>query len=158
MAEQNLTQILLAQWRRIRALSYDYLDGLDSHHLELRLPFPESQSLLYQFWCMTGAHESYLRKLEHGEWKGFSSSLDQLPEVTPQTIKAQMKQADDKMERLLVESGAERMIANGETTYEVVLQMIKHEIHHHGQMINLMFCHHLPIPESWKDEWALSYD
>jgi hypothetical protein len=41
--------------------------------------------------------------------------------------------------------------------YEIVLQMIKHEMHHHGQLINFMFCFHLPIPDSWQEEWALAY-
>lgn len=59
----NLSQILLHQWQGIRGLTYDYLAQLSSEQLALRLPFEKSQTLGYQFWCMTGAHESYLAKL-----------------------------------------------------------------------------------------------
>lgn len=26
------------------------------------------------------------------------------------------------------------------------------------ELINFLFCHRLPIPPSWADEWALRYD
>ena len=64
-------------------LTYDYLAMLSPEQLDLTLPFPESKSLGYQFWCMTGAQESYLNILKYGEWRGFSSSLDQLETITP---------------------------------------------------------------------------
>jgi len=154
----TLSTILLAQWQEIRQLTYDYLDILQPAQLKLTLPFPESQALGYQFWCMVGAHESYLKKLEHGEWQGFASSLDTFDEVTPAVIKGQMQTADEKMKHVLTTMDAETRLNNGQPAYEVVFQMIKHEMHHHGQLINFMFCHHLPIPESWQDEWALSHD
>jgi hypothetical protein len=154
----SLSDILATEWQKIRRLTYDYLDMLDTPQLELTLPFPESKSLGYQFWCMVGAHESYLKKLEHGEWKGFSSSLDQVAQVTPAIIKQQMMQADAIMQGLLARINLEQRLKNGQPGYEVVMQMIKHEMHHHGQLINFLFCHHLPIPPSWHDEWALAYD
>jgi hypothetical protein len=156
MAE--LSTILLNEWRNIRRLTYDYLDLLDAAQLELTLPFPESKSLGYQFWCMVGAHESYLKKLEHGAWQGFASSLDQFAQVTPDVIKQQMRQADETMHALLQRIDLAQPLKSGQPGYGVVMQMIKHEMHHHGQLINFMFCHHLPIPASWHDEWALAYD
>ena len=154
----SLHEILLAQWGDIRQLTYAYLDMLEPSQLDLALPFSESKTIGYQFWCMTGAHESYLRKLEYGAWQGFASSLDQFEKVTPEVITQQMKQADQKMERLLNSLDVKTTLNNGQPAYEVVFQMIKHEMHHHGQLINFMFCHHLPIPEAWQEEWALSYD
>jgi hypothetical protein len=154
----SLNQILRRQWQEIRHLTYDYLDILDPAHLSLTLPFPASQTLGYQFWCMIGAQESYLRKLEHGRWQGFSSSLDGFETVTPALIKQQMSRADTEMERLLDQMNLEQVLPNGQAGYVIVFQIIKHEMHHHGQLINFMFCHHLPIPASWQDEWALSYD
>ncbi|MFN8492399.1 MAG: hypothetical protein U0350_32660 [Caldilineaceae bacterium] len=154
----SLSTILMAQWREIRKLTYDYLDMLSPAQLALRLPFAESQPIEYQFWCMVGAHESYLRKLEHGAWQGFASSLDQFEQVTPTLIKQQMQQADAKMERLLGQMDLSAPQQNGEAAHAVVFRMIKHEMHHHGQLINLLFCHHLPIPLSWQQVWALSYE
>jgi hypothetical protein len=153
-----MNEILMSEWQTIRRLTYDYLDLLSAAQLELTLPFPESKSLGYQFWCMVGAHESYLRKLEQGEWKGFAASLDQFDLVTPAVIKQQMAQVDAAMQALLQRIDLEQLLKNGQPGHAVVFQMIKHEMHHHGQLINFLFCHHLPIPASWREEWALAYD
>ena len=154
----TLSKLLLAEWGQIRQLTYDYLDQLESWHLELTLPFPEAKPLGYQFWCMVGAHESYLRKLEQGSWQGFSSSLDQLEQVTPPVIQQQMMAADAAMQTLLGRIDLEQPLDNGQLGASVVLQLIRHELHHHGQLINYLFCHHLPVPGSWRKEWALGYD
>lgn len=158
MKEESLSQILLAEWQAIRALTYDFLAQLSPEQLELRLPFARSQSLGYQFWCMLGAHESYLRKLETGAWQGFACSLDGLAELTPAVIAAQMQAADNRTAHLLASIDIHEALANGQPGHQVVMQMIKHEMHHHGQLINFLYCHELPIPASWQDEWALSYD
>ena len=154
----NVNDMLLAQWQGLRRLTYDYLDLLDVSHLGQKLPFAESQPLGYQFWCMLGAQESYLRKLEYGAWQGFSSSLDQFDAVTPAIIAQQMVLADERLARLLAQHDLDQPLLNGQPAYEVVFQMIKHESHHHGQLINFMFFLHLPIPASWHDEWALRYE
>jgi hypothetical protein len=154
----SLADIFLTQWLGIRAMTYDYLDMLESAHLALTLPFPESRSLGYQFWCMTGAHESYLKELEYGEWQGFSCSLDKLKPVTPAIIKKQMQLADARMADLLKTVDLVMQLKNGKHAYEVVQRMIEHEMHHQGQLINFLFCHHLPIPPSWHAKWALAYD
>lgn len=152
----SLSTILLTEWQQIRSLTYDCLAILEQKHLDLRLPFAESQSLYYQFRCMVGAHESYLRKLESGTWQGFSVSLDTIDPITPEIISAQMHKSDRLMETLLSKIDLNDRLPNGQPSYEVVLQMIKHEMHHHGQLINFIYCHGLPIPPSWQDEWALS--
>jgi len=158
MSTLSLSQILFQQWQEIRGLTYDYLGQLSSEELRLRLPFETSQTLGYQFWCMLGAHESYLRKLESGAWQGFACSLDEMGEVTPAVIARQMRAADARMAELLTGVALEQPLADGQPVYAVVMQMIKHEMHHHGQLINFLYCHRLPIPASWRDEWHLSYD
>ena len=158
MTTPSLAELFLIRWQNNRRLTYDYLEMLDTKHLALTLPFPESKSLSYQFWCMTGAHESYLKNLEHGRWQGFSSSLNQFEQVTPATIKEQMMQADRKMTELLKTRDIQTKLKDGQYGYELVQLMIEHEMHHQGQLINFMFCHHLRIPQSWQEKWALGYD
>ncbi len=155
--ESSLADMFLKEWQQIRQLTYDYLDLLDESHLNRRLPFAESRPIGYQFWCMVGAHESYLKKLETGEWQGFACSLDNIEKVTPTIIKQKMTEADTLMKNLLPQIDFEQLLKNGQSPAEVVMQMIKHEMHHHGQLINLMFCHHLPIPDSWHQAWHLAY-
>jgi len=67
-----------------------------------------------------------------------------------------MRAGDASMAGLLAEIDLEQPLANGQPAYEVVMQMIKHEMHHHGQLINFLYCHRLPIPVSWQDKWALA--
>ncbi|MEZ4679127.1 MAG: hypothetical protein R2932_33410 [Caldilineaceae bacterium] len=146
----TLATTLLREWQKIRQETYAYLTILEPHHLDLRLPFPESQTLGYQFWCMVGAHESYMSKLEYGSWQGFASSLDQVDQVTPRIIQQQMQQADARLAELLTTVDLTAPLDNGEPRYTVLFQLINHEKHHHGQLINFMFCHHLPIPPGWE--------
>ena len=157
----QLHDVLLAQWQELRRLTYDYLDVLNPESLSLKLPFPTSQSLGYQFWCMLGAQESYTKKLEHGTWQGFSSSLDQFAVVTPAIVTQQMKNADKRLAELLVTISPDHQLPHGQyaqVTHEILFRIIKHESHHHGQLINFLYCFHLPIPQSWQEEWALTYD
>lgn len=47
----------------------------------------------------------------------------------------------------------------GETTMTPVwlyLYLTEHEAHHHGQLINFIYAHNLPIPPGWAEPWALS--
>jgi len=154
----TLEQIYVQSWQHTRGMTYDYLDMLSQEQLALTLPFPESQPLSYQFWCMIGAHESYLRKLKHGLWQGFACSLDGMGDVTIANIKSQMQKSDTKMAGLLQTLTVDSLLTDGSPAHWAVLQMIKHENLHHGQLINYIYCHQLPIPASWVDEWALSRD
>jgi hypothetical protein len=158
MTSNELAEIFLKRWLGVRAMTYDFLDVLQTSDLGLRLPFPESQPIGYQIWCMTGAHESYLKELEFGEWQGFSSSVSQLADPTPAALKANMQRSDARMAELLRTRDLTAWLSGGKYGYELAQLMIEHEMHHQGQLINLMFCHHLPIPKSWQDKWALSYD
>ncbi len=154
----TLAQMLGKRWLHVRGMTYDFIDMLKPDDLGLRLPFPESQPIDYQLWCMTGASESYLKHLEHGEWQGFASSMDTAEDLSPNGIKALMRKTDVKLIDLLETVDLEAQLKSDEPGYELVQRMIEHEMHHQGQLINLMFCHHLPIPKSWADKWALAYE
>ncbi|MEM7030116.1 MAG: hypothetical protein AAF629_11165, partial [Chloroflexota bacterium] len=134
------------------------LDMLEVHHLALTLPFPESCAIGHQFWCMLGAQESYTRVLVQGEWQGFSCSLETLQAVEPAEIKEKMVKADQRLMEVVAGVDLGAILKNGKPGYTIMQRIIEHETLHHGQLINLMFCHHLPIPESWADEWALAYN
>ena len=77
---------------------------------------------------------------------------------TSPIVIGQMQQADEVLAQLLSTISADHRLQNGQYAHEVVFQIIKHESHHHGQLINFMFCFRMPIPPSWQNEWALSYD
>lgn len=158
MANTALNNILSRRWLHVRGMTYDFIDVLKLDDLGLKLPFPESRPIGYQLWCMTGASESYLKHLQHGEWQGFSSSMDAADDLSPSGIKTLMRKTDDTLIDTLKTMDLDAPLKSGEHGYELVQLMTEHEMHHQGQLINLMFCHHLPIPKSWADKWALAYD
>ena len=145
-------------WQQLRGRTYDLLDELSQEDLARRLPFPEAQSLYYQFWCMLGAQESWPPLLTRGVFEGFASSLDELDEQPPTiaAIKQYMAAADERLFEVLESGVLLRRFDNGSTPLSHYLRLVEHEAHHHGQLINLIYAHHLPIPQSWADEWALT--
>lgn len=155
----QFAQIYLDQFLAARQMTYDYLDVLTQENLALRLPFPESQTLLSQFRCMLGAQESYQQELEFGSWQGFSSSLDlHIGEVTPQSIKHLMQETDAQTKDLLGRINLMKKLENGKFGYQVVQTLIEHELHHQGQLINFLYAHNFTIPDSWYKKWDLSRD
>jgi hypothetical protein len=153
--DEPLVGFLCARWRGVRGLTYDALDVLDESQLGLRLPFPESLTLSSQFRCMLGAQESYTRAIEQGGWQGFNCSLDALPGVSPAVIAAHMRRADEAFEAAVQGASPAPPSAGGQRVDHTIQRLIEHETLHHGQLINFLFRHHLPIPQSWREEWAL---
>jgi hypothetical protein len=154
----DLSSIFLEQWKGMREMTYHYLAVLQPSDLGQRLPFPESQALVDQFWCMLGAQESYLRELQAGSWQGFSCSLDVTEDYTLEAIARQMRACDQAMAALLGEIDLNAPLANGKRGYQVAQRLVEHEVMHQGQMIYHMYYGHLPIPESWHEKWDLTRD
>jgi hypothetical protein len=145
-------------WQELRGRSYDLLDELSHEDLAKKLPFPEAQSLYYQFWCMLGAQESWPPLLTRGVFEEFACSLDSLDDQPPSIaiIKARMAAADQRLIEALETGDLLRRFDNGTTPLSHYLRLVEHEAHHHGQLINLIYAHRLPIPQSWADQWALT--
>jgi hypothetical protein len=154
--DMSLSNVLIDRWHMVHALTYDCLAILEQDHLHLTLPFPESLTLGSQFRCMLGAQESYLREVERGAWQGFTCSLDALDNVTPAGIARQMRRADTALADTLRTTPLTTHLQNGKYVHAIIQRLIEHETLHHGQLINFLFCHHLPIPHSWGKEWALT--
>ena len=156
----SLSDGIHEHWRQLRAMTYDLLDHLTREDLEKRLPFPESQTLGYQFWCMLGAQESWLPLLRYGTWQGFTCSLDQIDMTTDAlaTIKAQFRKADAQLFEVLDSGDLLRELKDGATPLTHYLNLVEHEAHHQGQLINFIYAIGLAIPESWAEKWALSRD
>lgn len=156
--QQLLSQMYLEQWCKIRLLTSAYVQVLQPSDLTLTLPFPESQSVFAQFHCMIGAQESYTRELQAGAWQGFTSSLSYSHDLTPALIQEHMQRADDQLKEVVTDLDLTQQQDNGKYYYEVMQTMIEHEMHHHGQLINFMYCHRFPIPHSWFLKWHLTRD
>jgi uncharacterized damage-inducible protein DinB len=156
----TLTEELARHWHMLRGRTYDLLDSLSREDLEKRLPFPSSQSLAYQFWCMLGSQESWVAFLRGGSMEDWSCSLSGLPraDLTPALFRERFQAADQAYLSALAEADPLAPYANGLTPLIVHQMLVEHEAHHHGQLINFIYALDLAIPASWAQQWALSRD
>ena len=156
----TLNDELTRHWNMLRGRTYDLLDGLAQADLEKRLPFPRSQSLVYQFWCMLGSQESWVAYLRGGALERWACSLSGRPpaELTPSLFRERFQAADLAYLAALAEADPLRPYANGLTPLSVHQRLVEHEAHHHGQLINFIYALDLAIPGSWARQWALARD
>lgn len=155
MSDTLLEQVT-SQWNDLRGRTYDILNVLTLEDLPKRLPFPESQSVYYQFRCMLGTTETYARMIETGDWPGWSSSLPVEP-TSLETIQAALRQSDGLLVAALGKHDLMKPYGSkGKTPMLHYLELVEHESHHHGQLINFIYALNLPIPQSWAETWALT--
>ena len=148
---------IINHWNDLRGRTYDFLDVLKPTDLPLRLPFSESDTLYNQLWCMLGTTESFAKRIAAGSWQGWDSSLSYDPdEVTLGDIRQQLEASDQTLFAALLQHDLLTPYADGSIPLRHYFRLVEHESHHHGQLINFIFAHNLPIPQSWADEWALS--
>ena len=143
----NLFNQVKKHWRQLREGTYQFIDGLKESDLDLKLPFARSQTIRYQLHCMCGAQESNISMIVDNTWNGYSSSLDKLGKTDLITIKKHLLTADKKMLTVMKKSNF---------NLENYMILVEHEAHHHGQLINFIYAHNLPIPQSWQSKWALA--
>ncbi len=156
--DDSLIEETKDHWRQLRGMTYDLLDAIKDADLSKKLSFPESQDVQYQFWCMLGTQESWTSLLISGVWGDWSCSLDKedVKQVSVERIKRQMHKGDKQLFEALKGDNLLRKFENGTTPLMNYMILVEHESHHQGQLINSIYAHHLPIPESWEAKWALT--
>ncbi len=145
-------------WKDIRGRTYSLMEVLEDTDLQARLPFPESQDVLAQFYCMLGTQESWSPVLLEGSMKGWNCSLtpaagEMLPVIQ---VRQAMAAADAKLFDVLERVDWLSRFQNGNTPLAGYFRLVEHEAHHHGQLINFIYACKFPIPPSWADSWALT--
>ena len=153
----TLTDELTRHWSMLRGRTYDLLDVLRQADLAKTLPFPASQSIGYQFWCMLGSQESWVAFLQNGALEHWSCSLSGVPpaELTLDVFRQRFQAADEHYLSALAVTSLLEPYANSLTPLVVHQMLVEHEAHHHGQLINFTYALDLPIPASWAEQWAL---
>lgn len=156
---QTILQTVRTHWQDLRGRTYDLLDVLEDADLNARLPFPDSQNVLYQFYCMLGTQESWPPVLLKGRMRGWACSLQPAPagEVLPiGQVRQALQAADKKLDEAFAQADWLHVFESGNTPLAGYYRLVEHEAHHHGQLINFIYANGFPIPESWADSWALS--
>lgn len=136
------------RFRRSFQLYWDLAATLDAVALGSKLPGVPSNTVGAQLWCVVGARESYARAIAAGAWAGFACSLDEPGDP------ASVVEALERSERAVVEvlGGAE---THSDQQDRLMLDLLEHEAQHHGQIIRFLYALRLPIPDSWKERYAL---
>ncbi len=109
------------------------MEVLEDADLKARLPFPESQDVLYQFHCMLGTQESWLLE---GRMKGWDCSLTPVSagELLPVTqVRKAMEAADVHLLETLEGVDWLSRFQDGNTPLAGYFRLVEHEAHHHGQ-------------------------
>ena len=156
--KDNYWEEIKKHWQQLRGMTYDFLSEIKEEDLEKKLPFPESQSLGYQFWCMIGAQESNLPLITKGKWEGFACSLDKVDQITKKVIVNHMKQADKSLMKALEQTDLLQKFEDNSTPLMNYMILVEHESHHQEQIINFIYAYDLPIPKNWEEKWALTKD
>ena len=148
-----------AHWGQLRGRTLDLLALLDAAQLDLKLGFPASQSIFYQYWCMLGAQQSWQALFETGEWAGFACTLTGSAEhKQPAVVAGMLREADVSLLPILESADLTEPFENDTTRLDHYLSLVEHESHHQGQLINFIYAHDIDIPQSWFDKWGLSRD
>jgi hypothetical protein len=148
---------LKQHWMGLRGRTYDLLDVLKESDLEIKLPFPESKNLYYQFWSLVGTNESFAQFIATGTWKGWNSSLPfDVEEASLADIKSRLEKGEDLIVDALERVDPMREFESGETPLYLYMTLAELESHHHGQMVQFILAHNLPIPKSWARQYSLS--
>ena len=151
----QLNQQILNHWKQLRGMTYDILDQISENDLEKALPFKDSQTLGYQFYCMTGTIETHVKFLPTGIWDEWNCSLANIENITKEDIVKAMNKADERLLEVL-ENTEFLEVKDNETPLMRYMILVEHEAHHQGQIINFIYALNLPIPKSWEEKWALS--
>ena len=70
-------------------------------------------------------------------------------------IAEHMRRADAVLGKAIRAASPDARLRDGPTVDQLMQRLIEHETLRHGQVINFLYCRHLPVPESWQQEWAL---
>ncbi len=140
-------QAIIDHLKRAFDLTEDLAQSLQETSLSMKLKDLPANSIGQQFWCIIGARESYLKAIAGGAWAGFSCSLKNAA-------------AKDEVLQCLQKSGNEchNFLKNHELNViqnEFLLNLLEHEIQHHGQLIRFVYGNRLGFPSSWNKRYTV---
>ncbi|MEN8242834.1 MAG: hypothetical protein ABFS17_13005 [Chloroflexota bacterium] len=132
---------------RAFSLTQDLAAHLDEVHLELDLLDIPSNKIGEQLWCMIGARESYLKAIKNEKWMSFSCSLKD------SISKSAMLAALTQSQQATIEFITSTTLSDTQTNF--LLDLLEHEIQHHGQLIRYIYGNKLDFPKSWNERYTV---
>lgn len=139
--------ILLQRIQRAFNLSFELFSHLQETSLSLKLADLPSNKIGEQVWCMIGARESYLKAAEEGHWAGFTCSLQNTNHK--KEVLAQLESSADEVLQYLQTNKLD------ETQLALMMDLLEHELVHHGQVIRYIYGNKLSFPKSWNERYTV---
>lgn len=145
-----LNNVLLDSFHRSFDLYRDFVASLNQPTLGQQLPDLPSNTIGQQLWCVVGARESYSDAILAGAWNGFSCSLG-ANDIHVKTAVIRALQGSEKS----VINALKGVDAFSPTQIQLMVDLLEHEIQHHGQLIRYIYGLRLQAPASWQKRYAL---
>lgn len=146
----SLHAAIVESLERSFGLYEDLVATIPEAALAERLPGLPSNTVGAQLWCVIGARESYTRGLEAGAWAGFACSLDGASAVVRSDVADALARSAAEAMRLV--AGVDDWT---DARCRLLLDLVEHEAAHQGQLVRYLYGLRLPIPESWRERYAL---
>lgn len=127
-------------------LTLDLFESLDEKDYTLKIPDVPSNTFAGQAWCIVGARESYLQALNAGHWSGFSCSVNNPSKLA---FQMKLKTTQEEISKFL---DSKEILARFEEN--MLMDLLEHEIQHHGQLIRFVYANRLSFPKSWNDRYT----
>lgn len=135
---------------RSQILYNSLLEELDELSLSKKLANLPSNTIGQQFWCVIGARTSYLKATKAGKWSGFECPLDWDKTTSKSDVISNLEQTYSDIESYLNETST--LNENEATT---LLDLLEHEVQHHGQLVRYIYGLKLKMPATWKERYNL---
>lgn len=142
-----MSVILQMKLQRAMDLYNDLMYVLPEDCLTKTLPGLPSNEVGQQLWCVIGARNSYLMALEAGKWVGFKCPLHWSKTGSKADIDIAMKET--YIDVLLF------FEYNRKYSKSILIDLLEHEVQHHGQLIRYLYGLKLKIPGRWKKRYHL---
>ena len=142
-----MEKLILEKLQRAFALYDELIEFIPEEYLSQKIPGLPSNELGQQLWCVIGARNSYLNALKAGSWQGFECPLQWDETGSKSSIAGLLKKtASESIQFLETDSKFDRSI---------LLDLLEHEIQHHGQIIRYLYAFKLGVPDGWKKRYNL---
>lgn len=147
MESRALYQLVINDLKRAFTLTTDLIQHLPEEALGQKLGELPSNTIGEQLWCMIGARESYLQAVYDNEWSDFTCSLSDTR--SKMEILHALENSDNAWLAYLDEHEL------NETQVAFLMDLLTHELQHHGQLIRYVYGDRLTFPASWHDRYTV---
>lgn len=140
-------EILKQRVLQALCLTNDFYNHINEGCLGLRIIDVPSNTIGEQAYCIIGARESYLKALKQGQWGGFNCSLIETNVKT--LISSKLEETHRNIEIFIQDNNI------AEINNNLLIDLLEHEVQHHGQLIRYAYANKIQFPTSWSIRYTV---